>query len=197
MLKTAGHVKKHYKPVCLIFEAFKDRAEGATLENYIKEVEKHAGNIQDEDARMSFKGDMLEVLAEIFFKAFENNPAVGLRDYTPIPLDEDYGVDGKGVNANGAGCAVQIKYRSNPFDLVTYAEIARTYTSANVQLALDLKGNDRIYVFTTALDANIQCHTVFKGMVRVLGKEAISREINNNQNFWLFAFDEIKETLIG
>lgn len=194
MLKTAGHVKKHYKAACSIFEAFKD---GATLEGYVKEVEKFAAEIQDEDPRMSFKGDMLEILAEIFFKTFENNPAIGLRDYTPIPLDEDYGVDGRGVNANGVGCAVQIKYRSNPFNLVTYAEIARTYTSANVQLGLELKGSDRIYVFTTALDANIQCHTVFKNMVRVIGKEAISREINNNQNFWLFAFNEIKETLMN
>jgi hypothetical protein len=194
MLKTAGHVKKHYKPVCSIFEEFKD---GATLEGYVREVEKYAANIQDEDTRMSFKGDMLEILAEIFFKAFENNPAVGLRDYTPIPLDEDFGVDGKGINANGKDCAVQVKYRGNPFDLISYSDIARTYTSANLQLGLELEGDDRIYVFTTAIDVNIQCHTVFKGMVRVLGKEIVSREINNNRNFWLLAYNEVRETLLN
>jgi len=198
MLKIAGHVKKHYKPVCLLFEDFKNRnGQNATLEEFMKFVESYAADIQNEDERMTFKGDMLEILAELFFKAFANSPTVGLTDYTPVPITEDFGVDGQGKNATGKHCAVQSKYRSNPLDLVTYAEIARTYTSGRVQLGLSLEGDDCIFVFTTALGVNIQCQTVFKGMVRVIGREIIAREINNNVSFWNMAFEEIRVTLLG
>lgn len=197
MLKVAGHLKKHYKPVCLIFEDFKNRgAQGATLEEYMKAIEGHAVSYADEDEQNTFKGDMLEILAEIFFKAFENSPVVGLREYAPIPLEDDYGVDGKGINAIGKHCAVQSKYRSNPFELITYAEIARTYASGRIQLGLDLEGGDCIYVFTTAMGVNIQCQTVFKSMLRVLNKEVIGKEINNNISFWGYAFKEVAETLL-
>ena len=197
MLKIAGHIRKHYKPVCIIFEEFKNRGTtGATLDEYIKAVEKHAATYPDAD-RLSFKGDMFEILAEIFFKAFENSSTVGLREYTPIPLEEDYGVDGKGINAIGKQCAVQCKYRSNPLELVTYSEIARTYTSGRVQLGLNLEGADCIYVFTTALGVNIQCQTVFGDKVRVLNKDVIGREINNNVSFWALAFEEISNTLLS
>jgi hypothetical protein len=79
---------------------------------------------------------------------------------------------------------------------VTYKELARTYTSGRIQLGLDLEGNDCIYVFTTAMGVNIQCQTVFKGMLRVLNREIIGREINNNASFWLLAFNEVKSTLL-
>lgn len=192
MLKTSGHVKKYCKPVLSIF---KGCSKGATLEEYMKAIEKYALQISDEDERRTFKGDMLEILAEIFFKAFENSPTVGLRNYTPIPLDQDYGVDAKGINANGETCAVQVKYRLNPLEEITYSDIARTYASGNIQLKLDLKGKDRIYVFTTASGVNKECRKVFNRMVRVIGKNIIRREINNNVNFWLTAFNEIVETL--
>ena len=81
MFKTAGHVAKHYKPCCIIFEDFKNRGgSNATIEEYVKAVEHHAAGIKDLDARMAFKGDMLEILAEMFFKAFANDPRVGLKD---------------------------------------------------------------------------------------------------------------------
>jgi hypothetical protein len=198
MLKTAGHVAKHYKPCCNIFEDFLKRGtSNATLEEYMKAVEIYAKTIKDDDARLTFKGDMLEILAEIFFKAFANDPRVGLRNYAPIPLDEDYGVDGQGCNANGKKCAVQVKYRANPLDLVTYAEIARTYASGVVQLGLDLKGDNCIFVFTTANGVNFHCETVFKKMLRILNRPVIENEINNNASFWQLAFNEIRETLLA
>jgi hypothetical protein len=197
MLKTSGHVKKYYRQCCVIFEAFKDRGtKDATLSEFMKAVEGHAKDIEKEKDRLIFKGDMLEILCEIFFKAFSNSPQVGLTNYTPVRLEEDYGVDGRGTNANGKECAVQIKYRANPLDSVNYAEIARTYSSAVLQMRIPLDGPDCIFVFTTANSVTPACTTVFGKMVRVLNKDIISQEINNNVSFWQLAFDEIKDTLI-
>lgn len=198
MLKTAGHVKKYYKPCCILFEDFMQReGKNVTLKEYIKFIVKETKDIEDEDAKQVFKGDMLEILAEIFFKAFSNSPQVGLSDYTPVPLEEDYGVDGFGVNAAGNRCAVQVKYRSNPADSVLYSEMARTYTSATIQLKIPLVGEDCLYVFTTSDDVTLACHTVFGKMLRVINRNIISNEIDNNVNFWKFAYEEIKDTLLG
>jgi len=199
MLKIAGHVKKHYKACCIVFEDFKNRnGVKATFEEFLRFVEQWAEkNFPPEgDERDCFRGDMLEILAEIFFKAFENSPTVGLRDYTPVPLPEDYGMDGQGVNAAGNPCAVQVKYRGDPKDSVTYAEIARTYTSARLQKNLVLDKDDTIFVFTTAFDMTVACKTVFDKKLRVLNRETIAQMIDNNVSFWQHAFDEIKNTLI-
>ena len=189
MLKTAGHVKKHYKACCTIFDAFK---RGNTFESYLVEIEKWASRIQDPDERNIFRGDMLEVLAEIFFGAFANDPAVGLTGYTPVPLPEDYGMDGQGKNAAGTDCAVQIKYRGDPTDLVTYAEIARTFTSAVLQRGLPLyNGSDNIFIFTSAYDVTVACKTVMGDKIHILNRGIIQNMIDNNVSFWEYAFNEI------
>ena len=74
MLKTSGHVKTHYKECCLLYEDFKSRnGVDATLQAFIGSVEGFA-NAKSEEDKYAFKGDMLEILAEIFFKAFANDP---------------------------------------------------------------------------------------------------------------------------
>lgn len=196
MLSTSGHVKKYYKPCCIIFEDFKDRnGVNATLAEFIGSIETHSKDVTDEDARLSFKGDMLEILAEIFFKATATSPIHGLKNYSPIPLKEDYGVDGQGVNATGARCAVQVKYRHNPFDSVLYAELARTYASATIQLKIPMDEDNCLWVFTTANEVTSSCNHVFGKRLRVINRNIIHQEITNNVSFWDFAFNEIQETL--
>lgn len=196
MLKTSGHVKTHWKACCIIYEDFKNRkGVDATLDAFKAAIEKHAAPLLVEEQH-AFKGDMLEIFAEIFFKAFQNDPRVGLSDYTPVPLEEDYGVDGYGKNAAGKQCAVQIKYRANPLDSVTYAELSRTYTSAMLLQQIPLEGDDCLYVFTTAYDVTSPNGVVFKKMLRVISHKVISQEVDSNVNFWDHAFEEIKETLL-
>lgn len=198
MLKTAGHVKKHYETCCLLFEDFKNReGENTTLNEYMKFIEARTQKTSNEDERLVLKGDMLEILAEIFFKAFANDPRVGLTNYEPVPLEEDYGVDGFGTNAAGRKVPVQIKYRSNPTDLVLYAEMARTYASAMVQLDIPVRGDDSLYVFTTANGVTAACETVFKGMLRVIDGNIIRDQIDNNVSFWEMAYKEIEDTLLN
>jgi len=208
MLKTSGHVKKHYKACCTIFDTFNTCAQAykKTLqdgldvqglptfifEDFLVEIEKWALKIQNPNDRDIFRGDMLEILAEMFFGAFANDPAVGLTGYTPVPLPKDYGVDGTGSNAAGTACAVQVKYRGDPTDYVTYAEIARTFTSAVLQLGVPLyNGSDNIFIFTSAYDVTVACKTVMGNKIHVLSRGIIKSKIDNNVSFWEYAFMEI------
>lgn len=198
MLKTSGHVKAYYKECAEIYEDFKQRnGVDAIFQGFIGKVEALSKNFPDTDAAYKFKGDMLEILAEIFFKAFSCSPTVGLSDYTPIPIEEDYGVDGKGINAAGKECVVQMKFRANPMELVKYEEMAKTYTSGRMQLKIPLEGDNCVYVFTTAIGVTIACQTVFGKSLRVISRDIIANEIDNNVNFWNFAYNEIENTLKG
>ena len=197
MLKTHGHVKKHYKPCCVIFEDFKKRnGSNTTFESFLIEVEKWVSKIPDTENQNQLRGDMLEILAEIFFGAFKNDPAVGLTEYTPVPLPEDYGMDGTGINAAGTVCAVQVKYRGDPTDLVTYAEIARTFTSAVLQGIPLYENQDNIFIFTSAYGVTVACRTVLGNKIHIIDRNIIKRKIDNNVSFWHYAFEEIRDTLI-
>ena len=144
-----------------------------------------------------FKGDMLEVLAELFFHQFGADEAVGLTDYCPVDIEADYGVDAVGTNANGHKCAVQVKYRSNPADPISYADIARTFTSAIRQLNLeDVYRHDRtVYLFTTANGVTGPFEKVMGQKCVVISRTAIATKIDNNKTFWAKAHEEMFATL--
>jgi hypothetical protein len=153
-----------------------------------------------EDAINQFKGDMLEVFSEIFFNSFENDEALGIKEYTPGSADitvEDFGVDAIGINANGHRCAIQVKFRSNPTDQITYADIARTFTSAIIQHDLMDVVNfpHTVFLFTNT-------HGVTMAFDKVLGNKAvlvtngvISEKVDNNISFWTNAYQLMYNTL--
>jgi hypothetical protein len=164
---------------------------GGTLREFKNAVEAHANNFETDDVQNKFKGDCLEILAELFFNKYEADPSVGLKEYTPVIIGNDYGVDATGTNANNQKVAVQIKYRSNPADLVTYEEIAKTYTSGELSLNLDLKKENSIYVFTNSNDVTHSCKYVFGDRLVILNRDIISGYIDNNATFWNYAYNEV------
>lgn len=121
--------------------------------------------------------------------------AVGLTDYTPIPLTEDYGVDAMGLNPNGHRAAVQVKFRGNPDDSVTYAELARTFTSGLIKHQLDLMQSSTLYVLTTARDVTPQARHVLGDRIVLIHLDVLKTKVDNNLNFWPFALREVEETL--
>ena len=197
MLKTIGHLRKYWKPCCTIFEDFKKRdGEKATFQEFIKSIESFTADFS-EDTVQTYKGDMLEIFAEIFFKAFENDARFGLKDYEPVKLEDDYGVDAMGVNVNGHKCAVQVKFRSNPFDDITYSDLAKTYFSGTNDFNLDLNEDNSIFLFTSAHKVTAACEKKMKKRLRNISREVISTEVDNNKSFWEFAFKEIESTLFS
>ena len=167
---------------------FKD--EKRTLKDLNKTIESMSSDIP-EDNRNKFKGDVFEIFASMFFKAFKNDPSVGLVEYAPITIEDDFGVDGTGINANNDSVAVQVKYRRSLIDLISYTDIAKTYASGQIMLKLDLNKKNSIYVFTNSNDVTPACKTVFGNIVKVLNGDSIDHYIHNNVNFWNFFYEEV------
>ncbi len=175
----------------------------STIDSFVKKVELMAplkfpnasNDRREEDKLNSFKGDMLEVLCEIFFNIYASDPAVGLLDYTPVSLADDYGVDGIGRNVNGDHCAIQIKYRSNPLELIPLADMAKTYAAGRLLHGLPLNKDNSIFLFTTGKGITAPCHYVFNNIIRVIDRQIISGLIDNNQNFVDQAENLICETI--
>jgi glycyl-tRNA synthetase alpha subunit len=192
MLKLVGKASKYFGECIAIY----DNESGVKLiKDFISVTESLSLKYPTEDDRNLFKGDMLEIFAEIFFQQFASHPAVGIREYTPIPITEDYGVDAIGINVVGDPCVIQVKYRVNPKDIITYEDIAKTYTSGREchNILLDKKGT--VIVFTTANDISHQCKEVLKSKVRVISRGIISGLIDSNSNFWQAANNTIVDTL--
>jgi hypothetical protein len=146
----------------------------------------------DKDVQKKFKGDMLEIFAEIFFTCFENDPEVGLKMYAPVSIEEDYGCDGSGVAANGLRCAVQVKFRNNPTDCVTYEELAKTDCSARRIMCIDTAKEKTLWLFTSAYDVSNSARKVLGDSLIVIGKNQICYNVDNNISFWDKAWEMIK-----
>ncbi len=179
------------------FELYTLAKDGFTFRQWNNEVSRLARRIADEDTRNKFVGDMLEVFAEIFFGEFQADEAIGLIDYTPVDINDDFGVDATGKNVNGHNCAVQVKYRGNPADLITYADIARTYTSALLQLHMtDVYEHDNtVYLFTNSSGVTGAFTKVMQKKVVIITKDHIKTKVDNNLTFWRNAYKRVVDTL--
>ena len=164
------------------------------FESYVKKLSQIIP-FRDDDRRNKFKGDSMEILAELFFAAFESDPRFGLQDYEIVPIDEDMGVDAVGINTNGDRCVVQVKFRGNPSDPVTYSEIAKTFASGVKNFDLDPDKPHNIFIFTNANDVSHQCRSVFSNELVVVSRDAIKLAIDNNLTFWKYAESSIAERL--
>jgi hypothetical protein len=176
-----------------LYDAWSQKNSGQTINNWIADVETLANTMPDTDSALKLRGDMLEVLSEIFFNAFQNDESVGIKEYAPVAIDEDYGVDATGINPNGIKVAVQCKYKN--FEPVTYTELAKTFTSGLLILKCDLMQANSIYVFTTAVAFSSAVDKNLGSKVVKIDRNVISRKIDNNRTFWKYAFDQIFETL--
>jgi hypothetical protein len=171
---------------------------GFTFREWNNEVLRLARGLNlDDDTRNKFKGDMLEVFSEIFFKNFESDEGLGLTEYQPIDINDDYGVDARAVNVNGHHTAVQVKYRSNPEDKISYDDIARTVTSALFQLNMaDVYNHDRtVFLFTNAGGVTGAYNTVMQKKSVIITRSVIATKVDNNVTFWKNAYDLIYRTM--
>ena len=182
------------------FDLYRMAENGFTFRQWNNEVLRIANSRElnfDDDAKNKFKGDMLEVFSEIFFKQFESDESLGITEYQPIEINDDYGVDARGINVNGKQSAIQVKYRSNPEDRISYADIARTFTSAVLQLHMkDVIDNDRtVFLFTNAGGVTGAFDTVMQKKTVIITRGVITTKVDNNITFWKNAYDLIYRTL--
>ena len=182
------------------FDLYQLAENGFTFRQWNNEVLRIANSRElnlDEDARNKFKGDMLEVFSEIFFYQFQTDEALGITEYQPIEINDDYGVDARGINVNGKQTAIQVKYRSDPDARIKYDDIARTFTSAVLQLHMkDVIDNDRtVFLFTNAGGVTGAFDTVMQKKTVIITRAVIATKVDNNVTFWKNAFDMMWKTL--
>lgn len=179
----------------LYYDYYESVKNGSTIREFVNFVESNANTLGlDLDGVNKFKGDFLEVLSEIFFNAFSTDEAVGIKDYEPIDVVDDYGVDAVGINANDDKCVIQVKYRANVISDILYDDIARTYTAGKLINKYDLDKPNTVWVFTTARGVSHICQSVMGDVIKVINKSQIAHKIDNNKHFWEFAFNEISNT---
>lgn len=135
------------------------------------------------DDRLTFRGDALEVLTEYLMKVTPVANNSGLSNFKVVPLRNDYGVDAYG-DKNGVRVVVQCKFRSNPTDLVHYADLARTFTQGVLMYKLDPAQNKNLWLVTSSLGANHQSQKVLGKKLHVLGYQHLSKNLDGNVDFW-------------
>lgn len=128
-------------------------------------------------------GGVFECFFIIFNHIFQNDPEVGLKFCSATTSNNDFGVDAAGVNANGISCAVQMKFRSNIKDLITYEDICKTYTSGQIDFDIDTNKDNSIVVFTTGT-VNYIAKNRFQKRLKIIDRRLIGTKINNNDSFW-------------
>lgn len=163
--------------------------------NKIEEITKNNFSLETEDDRYKFKGDMLEVFAEIFFSITSSDVRFGLSDYTPIEIQDDYGTDGTGINVNKHKCAVQVKYRKNVTEKIEYTDLAKTYVSGLKRHECDLAEDNTLFLFTTCSGVTIAAEKILGDNLVVLNYDIINNTVSNNYNIWTVAYNTIVETI--
>jgi hypothetical protein len=200
-LLTANKITEYLDECISIF----DMVDGVkTIGDFVKRVEMlshkfaldiNNPTVSEQDKINSFKGDMLEILAEIFWRIYAAEEAVGIVDYMPIPLTEDFGVDGVGTNPNGDKCVAQVKYRANPLDTIHWDDLAKT-DSMGLRHYDVLKEKDyTVFLFTTCAGATSACQEVLGNVLREINRNIIAGKIDLNQTFWKQAEELILFTL--
>jgi hypothetical protein len=196
-LLNQGKILEQLEDVVALFN-FADGVK--TIGEFVKQVNDLSAKYIDlendptGDKVNTFKGNMFEVFGEIFFRAFKNDPAVGLCEYEIVTLDDDYGVDAIGTNANGDRVAVQFKFKSSPLEVVEYAALARTYTAGRIRHKLDLDKHDSIWLVTTGNGVTGPCKEVLGKRLRVIYRDIIAGKIDN-MSFWKDVEEQIGCTL--
>lgn len=128
-------------------------------------------------------GGIFEAFYLIFNYIFQKDPEIGLTHYQATTSSNDFGVDGIGVNANGIKCAVQIKFRTNVSDSITYEDICKTFTSGQIDFDIDTNKDNSVWLVTTGTPNYITTSKLGKRL-KVIDRKMIGRKIDNNDSFW-------------
>ena len=133
----------------------------------------------------------MEVFVEGLILLNENHPGVGISDYEPYAIQNDYGVDGTGYNFEGEKSVVQIKYRIDPTVWLTRnndnlgAFIEQGLLRERI-INSDIGKAPRHYIFTSAAGVARKTmeETWNNANIKVYGIGDIKKLVDDNINFW-------------
>lgn len=152
---------------------------------------KHLKGKAQEDQQNTFKGNAFEIWVEFFLKyqaPTNNGPAV--IDYHPIneKKTDDYGVDGQGLGLDKTPATIQIKFRSNPLNAITYEECAKFHSQSvtPAPFGFGVVNTDNMVFISTAFQLN-QHAAKFAGAIRMrhYGLDQLKQIVGpTNPTFW-------------
>ena len=181
----------------IVNDVVKDRSNIIkTLSDYETKIINISNKYEDAEAN-KVKGDMFEVLSKIFFDSFALSPHVGISNYEMITLSDDYGVDAIGENAAGTKAAVQVKFRSNPKNLVTYTDLSKTFTYSIVRGWSEPNEANSIWLFTNSFGVTPACTTVLGNRLKIINRDIIEHYLDNNKKFWEMFIKKLYKILKG
>ena len=154
----------------------------------------------EQDKADKFKGDLFEVFAELYFKFVRSKNNAGVIDYEPLYSGttdingnevDDYGVDGVGKNYADELCAVQVKFRANPLEEISYNELSNTDTQARRAFGVETLNDNTIILFTNCSGANERALSQLKNSLYIVNIDAIKSEVDGNIVFWKWCRDTV------
>lgn len=124
------------------------------IANFGNNFKKNALKEIDQDELYNqFVGDYFEAFAEFFLKY--NAEAYGISEYKSQINNQDWGVDGYGyvtdqrdIVGGKTPAVVQVKFRSNSMDEISYTMLAKTGWDGIKNYNLDVKRKKNVILFT-------------------------------------------------
>lgn len=165
------------------------------IERHGKTFSKNGNNIIAEDELYNqFVGDLFELFAEFFLKTCSTVGQYGVVNYEPAVNNDDWGVDGYGIAADqketsgGATPAVvQVKFRSNPMDEISYTMLAKTGWDGIKNYNLDIKRKKNVILFcNTENGANYLAKNAMGDNLYVISMKDLDKDVTGirTTTFW-------------
>lgn len=142
-----------------------------------------------------FVGDFFELFAEYFFKMCSPTGQYGIVDYSPALTDNgDWGVDGVGtaadereISGGKTPAVVQVKFRSNPMDEISYTMLAKTGFDGIKNYGLDINRKNNVILFcNTENGANYLAKKALGDNLYVISKGKLDKDPSGIKtvSFW-------------
>lgn len=162
------------------------------IKNGGKRFMKHAtGGIYQETLYNHFVGDLFELFAEFFFKTCSGVGQYGILNYQVAANQKDWGVDASGIAADQRGgttpAVVQVKFRSNPMDEISYTMLAKTGWDGIKNYGLDIGRKNNVILFcNTEKGANYLAKEAMGDNLYVIDMRLLDRDVTGIRTsaFW-------------
>jgi len=137
-----------------------DPSKISDIDSLIEETKRTAGKTKDQQESNLIKGNIFEIFVEFLIKKLGSGNNIGIVDYQPAQTIKDYGVDGVGIGLNGKPSTVQIKFRSNSNDDITYEEVSKFFMQSVTDYGVQNLPN--MWFISTAHRVNQHAEVMYK-----------------------------------
>lgn len=167
--------------------------DSTTLKQYCDQIGTKALEQPDRIDPNTYLGDAFELFCEAFILSHGVESTIGISNYTPVILGEDYGVDGVGVGTNGKVATIQCKFKTNKSSLLGINDdhLSNFVSTSLIHYDVDKADTKNMLILTTAKGVSHKLNDMYRGKVRCLGYKEIASKVDNNIPFW----NSFKESL--